>query len=272
MTLTSSENPFAFRSITIIWWLSYTQSMFEIFSIDVCVWVSMLDRILQIGDLDLDFANVILETVNSANKVRIDVRNPGDVSHLWWSCQSANLTFVYVYKYIYKRVCEIESWNVNVHKAGCVCIACLIGSGFDFSKRNDTEILNANYRMQCKKDNTNSHFELEFYVLRLENHPIQIGHSFQIPNENAPFAPHFIFIKCFFLHLLSLYRPCNLYFFYVWYVYKFQFLLHQLAFSLLFSLLCHLLSLLGICFLHSLPCAAVFYTIHFTCNDFRFTC
>lgn len=45
-------------------------------------------------------------------------------------------------------------------------------------------------------DNTTSHSELAFYVLRLENHPIQIGYLFEIPNENAPFTPHFIFIRC----------------------------------------------------------------------------
>lgn len=43
--------------------------------------LGMFDRIFQIGDLDLDFANVIFETVNSAHKIRIDIRNPDDVSH-----------------------------------------------------------------------------------------------------------------------------------------------------------------------------------------------
>lgn len=54
------------------------------------------------------------------------------------------------------------------------------------------------------KDNTTSHSELAFYVLRLEDHPIQIGHLSEIPNENAPFTPHFIFIKCSFFSSIAL--------------------------------------------------------------------
>lgn len=69
----------------------------------------MLDRILQIGDLDLDFTNVILETVNSANKIRIDIRNPDDVSPSMMAIPVCKSTIsLYIQKRTHNGICGIH--------------------------------------------------------------------------------------------------------------------------------------------------------------------
>lgn len=180
------------------------------------------------------------------------------LAHLWWLYQSANLRLVCIYKREHTTVFVVFIWNVSVHDAACVRIACLISRNFDFSQLNGIQMVIT----KCNaRDKTNSHFELEFYVLRSENYPIQIGHLFQIPNENAPFTPHFIFIKCFFLRCRYV-----VYAIYISSVFDTFINFNFYSFHWHFSCSFHLCSLLSFTY------AMLFlYTIHFTCNDFRFT-
>lgn len=110
---------------------------------------------------------------------------------------------------------------------------------------------------------TNSHLEFRvlhdpFRKLSNSNWPF----TFQIPNENAPFTPHFIFIRCFFL-LLPLHHRYVVYTIYISFNASNTFINFNFycfnwhSFSCSFHP-CHLLSL-SFSYSHSLSCADAFF-------------